>query len=1793
MPLPLLARTGNPRVYLPGYRSLSTGAYSNMLDTISSGRINQYGTFEAGQNIKVENASVSFNANSLISAAMKTPSYAMEAPLRPYDYVTGGAVTGAFDWIGKRVNDTPVLGWAMSNLGKGLQFLDNAGASLPNSTLANHLATSVGKPDSFIIPGTFYEGRHLTAGEVRSRVVAQWSLDSKGNPFTLAELEARAMKDAWSFGEFPTSADAGADMINRMITNPLNLLFIPGAVGAGVRLGVGAAKLATGTEAAARFAAGASRAGAWARPLLKPVISIGGTRGYRYGYGFATALGRGTKVAFGEMHTPRIAFVDVTNAAAGIAAGNVREYGYIQAHLKAVSIWASGTKTGQAISPIASAVGRVARPIYFPGLNTELQGARLVGASARAWMRGGIQQQIAFIGAEHILDKAEYLFAGADNYVAEERANHSSTSQYMGTIHDILQAVNSSHPLSDHQAVVMLSLLMPISLAGREVLAYPGERMRVAREPNYHLNVAANVRERLNKNMGAGLADNEAMYHVIGEGDVSLGEKIFNWWVDKMEVVKSSNQLSHFVQQLIKADMDGALSRVAFIKDIVSTNIIRRRYTGALRPSSTADYMFEQHFQPGEAPKFTAAEGLVGKSGKRLKRKKAIELSSERTGTKETFLSEMANHYHAQLRWGPDLEKLGLDIQEGGIISKESMEALKAHVGTMEEGQISQAHAAEIMRMGPNLAYENEFWREFGVSLGQDMGGGRFGRAKSDAEYVTKQDLMDRIQEVADSLPSETELYHETLAASKAVGVARNGAFTIKEPPYPMGSTVRDTRLKAGGRTVQYAINGRSLSEIRTREFYRSGIPKFKSAAQIVGLDGGLFKRVEPLKPRDVSVEVKPPEDVPIGRAPTGSVLDGVPDGPADTVSFRNVKTVKEGKKHQAVWYGPDGKPRAYAQVRTSESGAARELSVYVDPAFRRQGVATKLYEELQRQGIDIGSISGSIVTKEGRLFSEAYRSSRPDHVIYARGEEVALSVDKGIISINLIPAEREAAIADEISKLTYRSGPRKGQAREGSEAQVQELLMKIDAAKLGIDTEALLLAAQNNGRVIFAETGAGPLLADYGFVESARIADSTRASYSYRGGDPSKIVANRDAHAFQPYRESKRIVTERGALSLARKDAINGSLLEPSIDYLGKTTTPSRTLFPEERLRFINEQSKATTAAYKEELQNTSAMDAEALRALPFDKRITDWGLRDWVDQASAPEMSKFIDMLEEQKRDWPHISVVPRGAGLIVDPASSRFSMLAHTNNMMNRVMLDYGAMAPIQRFYEALLAPKHVRWLGKQTQTELHNLLTLAGWAPESTRAFIVELRKRVIESKTVEGFGRMTGSHMFGAINALPEGVIQSIAREINPAHAEAVIERYGSYQKMLTEASNRLLRGVARKTRAGGSSNVIERAADAAFSVWQHGPVFRELSAMGRSLTKFTYPYFRFMSDPLFAIMNYIEPTMYAVFNEGFRGLKPPSTEAQRLGTLASEGLIPPGGLFEADISLLITDPAFYTLPKVIRNRLLRNFELTATKRAVQYMDAMGKEHPIAVILREKFGDNVKDWAGEMNRLLANMVEKGPEGALRSELAAVLQDELGYSMAELKTFAPAAERLTEIYRGVYSDLADLYIGRMNRSNVERLSNNFFVAWPSSYLIKATSWMYRILFEKIGPVPGMGGAYLWDQYRQKYDRALESDPNFKQWTEDNRAFLFMLELIMPTTPVNVGISLAKSTRYVGSWISPEIFGSYNIEPGSVPDVINSATRFGPVRTWNMFQEILKNMKMPGFYDTPTPKSAKPMR
>lgn len=121
------------------------------------------------------------------------------------------------------------------------------------------------------------------------------------------------------------------------------------------------------------------------------------------------------------------------------------------------------------------------------------------------------------------------------------------------------------------------------------------------------------------------------------------------------------------------------------------------------------------------------------------------------------------------------------------------------------------------------------------------------------------------------------------------------------------------------------------------------------------------------------------------------------------------------------------------------------------------------------------------------------------------------------------------------------------------------------------------------------------------------------------------------------------------------------------------------------------------------------------------------------------------------------------------------------------------------------------------------------------------------------------------------------------------------------------------------------------------------------------------------------------------------------------------------------------------------------------------------------------------------------------------------------------------RLQVVNEQGWQDATSLVYGQVDRSNLQRLANSPFLYWPISYQIKVTKWLGGLLLDRVGGFDtGAGGAttlgLIWEANRD----ALINDPEFQETIRANSTLLFFLQMLLPVTPWDLGVSLSPMTR-----------------------------------------------------------------
>lgn len=188
----------------------------------------------------------------------------------------------------------------------------------------------------------------------------------------------------------------------------------------------------------------------------------------------------------------------------------------------------------------------------------------------------------------------------------------------------------------------------------------------------------------------------------------------------------------------------------------------------------------------------------------------------------------------------------------------------------------------------------------------------------------------------------------------------------------------------------------------------------------------------------------------------------------------------------------------------------------------------------------------------------------------------------------------------------------------------------------------------------------------------------------------------------------------------------------------------------------------------------------------------------------------------------------------------------------------------------------------------------------------------------------------------------------------------------------------------------------------------------------------------------------------------------------------------------------------------------------------------------------------------------------PQPAIQAELDRVVGD---------PTAVALYSRLQVLNQQMFNELAHTFFGQPDRSNLQRLANHPFLFWPISYQIKATKWLLGTMLEGVGNVDtgatvGVAFQRVWDQHRER----MRTDPAYRAQIADNNTLLFIAGMLLPITPMDIGVSLSPFTRML---VDPE----YSRQGGIFS--------WGPFYTYqSLLPRLVREQTQPGgaLYGTP---------
>lgn len=547
---------------------------------------------------------------------------------------------------------------------------------------------------------------------------------------------------------------------------------------------------------------------------------------------------------------------------------------------------------------------------------------------------------------------------------------------------------------------------------------------------------------------------------------------------------------------------------------------------------------------------------------------------------------------------------------------------------------------------------------------------------------------------------------------------------------------------------------------------------------------------------------------------------------------------------------------------------------------------------------------------------------------------------------------------------------------------------------------------------------------------------------------------------------------------------------------------------------------------------------DTQVGRELPmpkFDPRL-----------GTDPQFTQTLAELEKQLQETSggaYTLVSAPKNGLFLDPKgdttlAGALRMRTKTGDWLDR----HGPTSAMMRWLEWATAPQNNSVLGRAARAALVNeVMTYGGTGKQVARWY--ELMRQHVEE------GRMfSGRHsakMYRGPMGLPPGTINGIAvKAFGPKVAAAIGE--ANFWKLLDRASNSFMREHMLKGYQDRSSGWLGRALAKVYVTQQD-----TIGAYTRYIGKTLYPQYRFMADPRWWAMNYLEADALGIWRHGFQASRvhgahsiPMSSWVEKhaqVGPAQDTGLaftreragfitrsmeVETRGASQGVIDALLNDAGVRGTPAQVRSQLL------AIENTVDAMPA--KDFMVRQMVRD-FGPSPETWSKELDRMLYNFDSKGVQATAEAEAAQL------FSEGEQQRYAPLIDKLWRQNQASMDAIVGYYHGNNSRANWERIANSYWLYWPISYQLKAAKWLFDGLTKGVlGYKTNMLGAAAYDQLMQMHQRRMATDAAYAQTFIQHPTLWGIAQMLLPITPFDLGVSLNRPIRYAGGALG--LWGAY---------------------------------------------------
>ena len=563
-----------------------------------------------------------------------------------------------------------------------------------------------------------------------------------------------------------------------------------------------------------------------------------------------------------------------------------------------------------------------------------------------------------------------------------------------------------------------------------------------------------------------------------------------------------------------------------------------------------------------------------------------------------------------------------------------------------------------------------------------------------------------------------------------------------------------------------------------------------------------------------------------------------------------------------------------------------------------------------------------------------------------------------------------------------------------------------------------------------------------------------------------------------------------------------------------------------------------APIGARPEGLKYLQDRDAEAAAFIPNMGSLTErFGTKDAAGLEPAYALARE-NALYDPTYQW---SVRPKGGTPFV-PGQGRAFVDAVMVKQVAGDAWQYRVGSKVANFWNGLFGRVYTKALKADMKAELMNDLVAAGASPREVNRFLAALQKSVETTRLFRG-------QLWQRLDLLPPHQIDDIAHgRVGDMGVgwkgfnEDVFRNLGeeAASKALNRASSRMYRKLEQAARARDGQGSLGKLLDITF-----GSATKRMDGPVGTATRYIrawYPVFRFYLDIRWHAMNLLEPEIISGARYGVLQPRVGSKAMQRTGVNRMEA-------------------SYHELADSLASGWLDNRRLEAYIGSAFDSDRIGstakalkqlaEDDPVMVALRERYGrrhDGKVPTADEMVAELEQMMydwdtigvqQTADNAILREAQDALNAEEAAAIAADYEAMQPLIQQMTRIHQRIYRDVVHSFHGNVNRSNVERMANSYFLYWPISYQLKVAKVLFDTLtYRSFGRQTDLIGAWTVDRLTKEHAKRLAEDPGYREMFDEHPELWHAAAMFLPITPYDMGVSMSRFSRYTGSALGAQL-------------------------------------------------------